>query len=113
MLSSGHKWEMVTPQMLQCWVLNNANNITKLLVPKLNSIHNIMKEFSRVHLFTASKVKKLTKVNITNKVFGDEIDMKKTPPVQRRKAPTLKKGRFLDFKYYAYFFLTCLMQRKQ
>ena len=63
------------PQMLQYWVLNNLNNIRKLLVPELNSIHNVMKEFSRVHLFTASK-------NITNKVFGDGIDMKETPPVQ-------------------------------
>ena len=73
---------MVTPQMFQCWVLNNANNINKLLVAKLNSIHNVMKKFRGVHLFTASKVKKVTKVNITNKVFGDGIDMKETPHVQ-------------------------------
>ena len=32
-LPSGHKWETVTPQVLKCWVLNNANNINKLLVP--------------------------------------------------------------------------------
>ena len=92
-LPSGHKWEMVTPQVLKCWVLNNANNI-KLLVPQLNSIHNVMKEFSGVHLFTASKVKKLHKVNILNKVFGDGIDMMETPPVQRRKVPIVKTKAF-------------------
>ena len=81
----------VTPQVLKCWVLNNANNINKLLVSELNSIHNLMKEFSRVHLFTASKVKKLHKVNILNKVFGNGIDMKETPPVQRGKVPIVKK----------------------
>ena len=90
-LPSRHKWEMVTPQMLKCWVLNNANNIKKLLAPELNSIHNVMKEFSGFHLFTASKVKILHKVNILNKVFGDGIDMKETPPVQRRKVPIVKK----------------------
>ena len=80
-LPSGHKWEMVTPQVLKCWVLNNANNINKLLVPELNTIHNVVKEFSGVHLFTAAKVKKLHKVNILNTVFGDGIDMNETPPV--------------------------------
>ena len=64
LLPSGHKWEMVTPQVLECWVLNNANNINKLLVVELNSIHNVMKEFSEFHLFTASKMKKLHKLNI-------------------------------------------------
>ena len=82
---------MVTPQVLQCWVLNNANNINKLLAPEVNSIHNVVKEFSEVHLFTASKVKKLTKLNIMNKASGDGIDMKETPPVQRRKVPTVKR----------------------
>ena len=113
-LPSGHKWEMVTPQVLKCWVLNNANNINKLLVPELNTRHNVVKEFSGVHLFTAAKVKKLHKVNILNKVFGDGIDMKETPPVQRRKVPIVKKGMFLDFKHYAEdFFLTRVIQRKQ
>ena len=73
-----------------------------------------MKEFSGVHLFSASKVKKLSKVNIKNKVFGDGIDMKEASPVQRRKVPTVKKGMFLDFKYYAEnFFLAHFIQRKQ
>ena len=113
-LPSGHKWETVTPQVLKCWVLNNANNINKLLVPELNSIHNVMKEFSGVHLFTAAKVKKLHKVNMLNKVFGDGIDIKETPPVQRRKVPIVKKGMFLDFIHYAEdFFLTRVIQRKQ
>ena len=113
-LPSGHKWEMVTPQVLKCWVLNNANSINKLLVGELNSIHNVMKEFSGVHLFTTAKVKKLHKVNILNKAFGDGVDMKETPPIQRRKVPTVKKGMFLDFKHYAEdFFLTHVIQRKQ
>ena len=91
-LPSGHKWEMVTPQVHKYWVLNKAKNIKKLLVPELNSIHNVVKEFSGVHLFTASKVKKLHKVNILNKVFGDGIDMKETPLVQRRKVWIVKNS---------------------
>ena len=45
--------------------------------------------------FTAAKVKKLHKVNILNKVFGDGVDMKETPPVQRRKVPIVKKKRYV------------------
>ena len=91
-LPSGHIWEMLTPQVHKCWVLNNANNINKFLVPELKTIHNVVKEFSGVHHFTAAKMKKLHKVNILNKVFGDGIDMKETPPVQRRKVPIVKKA---------------------
>ena len=60
-----------------------------------------------------SIMKTLTKVNITNKVFGDGIDMKETPPIQRRKVPIVKKGTFLDFKYYAEdFFLMCVIKKE-
>ena len=74
-LPIGNKW-MNTVSCDMMHHLSSTTTISKMQVKELNTVSSAVKDFTGQNLFVKSKLKKLEKVNVLNRLFGNGIDCK-------------------------------------